>query len=123
MLGNCELIAIILTRQPDKARPFYENILGLRFVSNDPAADVFDANGTMLRVVKVSSFTPVNYTVLGWQVEDINAVIDTLKTKGIIFERFAGMSQDDRGISIFASGARVAWFKDPDGNLLSLTQF
>ena len=123
MLGTSKLIAIILTKMPDKARPYYEGILGLHFISDDPSAIVFDANGTMLRVVKVSSFTPVNYTVLGWQVEDINSVIDSLHAKGIAFERFPGMSQDERGVCIFPSGAKVAWFKDPDGNLLSLTQF
>ncbi len=123
MLGNCDLIAIVLTKQPDKARTFYENILGLRFVSDDPSAVIYNANGTMLRMVKVNSFTPVSYTVVGWQVEDINSVIDSLHAKGVAFERFSGMIQDDRGVCIFASGAKVAWFKDPDGNLLSLTQF
>ncbi len=123
MLGASALIAIVLTKEPGKARAFYEGVLGLRFVSDDPAAIVFNANGTMLRVVKVGSFAPVSYTVVGWQVPDINTVIDSLQAKGVKFERFPGMSQDDRGVSVFASGAKVAWFKDPDGNLLSLTQF
>ncbi len=123
MLGTSALIAIVLTKMPDRARSFYEGTLGLRFISNDPAAIVFDANGTMLRVAKVSSFAPVNYTVLGWQVSDINVMIDSLQAKGVKFERFPGMRQDERGVNIFPSGAKVAWLKDPDGNLLSLTQF
>ena len=102
---------------------FYHKTLGLRLLSEDQFAMAFDANGTMLRVQKVDQLRPAQYTVLGWEVPDLTRTADQLTAKGVTCERFPGMAQDDRGIWDAPSGARVAWFKDPDGNMLSLTEF
>ncbi|MDP9203777.1 MAG: VOC family protein [Gemmatimonadota bacterium] len=125
MLGTKDIVAFVPSRNPAKARAFYEGILGLRFVSEDPFALVLDANGVMVRVANVSSvdgFKPAPFTILGWLVDDIGGTIKNLNKKGVKFERFPGMEQDQLGVWSSPSGARVAWFKDPDGNVLSLTQ-
>jgi catechol 2,3-dioxygenase-like lactoylglutathione lyase family enzyme len=122
LLGAASLTAFLPTRDPARARDFYERQLGLRLVEDDAYALVFDANGTMLRIQIVDSFAPHPFTALGWQVADIDAVADALAAKGIATERYAGMDQDARGIWNAPSGARVAWFEDPDGNTLSITQ-
>jgi predicted enzyme related to lactoylglutathione lyase len=102
---------------------FYASTLGLTLISDDPFAIVFDANGTMLRVQKVQSLVPAQHTVLGWEVPDIQAETEKLTKRGVRFERYSGLPQDESGIWTTPSGAKVAWFKDPDGNILSLTQF
>lgn len=125
MLGSADLIAFVPTRDPAKARTFYEKTLGLKFVSEDPFALVFDANGVMIRIANVSSvsdFKPASFTILGWQVPNAQKAVDALTRKGVKFENFAGMKQDRSGIWDSPSGARVAWFKDPDGNTLSITE-
>jgi len=83
---------------------------------------VFDLGGVMLRVGKVPSFAPAQNTVLGWESKDIAADVDQLGAKGVVFERYPNMGQDERGIANFPTGDKVAWFKDPDGNVLSLSQ-
>jgi len=125
MLNKAELIAFVPTRDPQKARRFYEQTLGLELVSEDPFAVVIRANGVMIRIVNVSSvkeFQPFPFTILGWQVPDVENKVRELKTNGVTFERFAAMEQDDLGIWQSPSGARVAWFKDLDGNVLSVTE-
>lgn len=122
MLGTTDIIAFVPTRDSVKARAFYEGVLGLRFISDDGFALVFNANGIMIRVVKVQQFTPVQYTILGWQVTEIEKVIGSLQEKGVRFERFGFFQQDELGIWIAPSGDKVAWFKDPDGNTLSLSE-
>ncbi|HMG12896.1 MAG TPA: VOC family protein [Gemmatimonadaceae bacterium] len=125
MLGSMDIVAFVPTRNREKARPFYEKTLGLPFVSDDQFALVFDANGVMVRVVDVSSvagFQPAPFTVLGWSVGDIAKMVKGLGRKGIKFERYPGMQQDQLGIWNSPSGAKVAWFKDPDGNVLSVTE-
>ncbi len=125
MLEKAELIAFVPTRDPQKARRFYEQTLGLGFVSEDPFAVVLRANGVMIRIVNVSTvkeFHPFPFTILGWQVPNVQNTVRELASKGVLFERFAGMDQDELGIWKSPSGARVAWFKDPDGNVLSVTQ-
>jgi catechol 2,3-dioxygenase-like lactoylglutathione lyase family enzyme len=123
MLGKQTLVAFVATSDAERARAFYEETLGLSLVSNDPFALVFEANGTTIRVQKVASFAPQPFTALGWSVDDINAVVFALRQKGVSCERFPGMDQDAHGVWASPSGARVAWFKDPDGNVLSLTEF
>lgn len=123
MLNTSEIISFVATRDPARARVFYEKALGLLFVSDGPFALVFDANGTMLQVQKVEELSPARHTVLGWQVSDIRAEIEELKREGVIFEQYEGLLQDEQGVWESPSGAKVAWFKDPDGNTLSLTQF
>jgi catechol 2,3-dioxygenase-like lactoylglutathione lyase family enzyme len=122
MLNDKKIIGFIPTKDPKKARPFFEKVLGLRFVTDDKFALVFDANGTMLRVVTVKDFEPFQFTLLGWEVSDIEKVVAGLKDKGVKFERFSFMEQDKLGIWTAPGGAKVAWFKDPDGNVLSVSQ-
>lgn len=122
MLGTMDIIAFVPTTDSAKARSFYEGVLGLSFVSDDGFALVFNANGVMIRVVKAQQFTPVQYTILGWQVKEIEQVIRRLQEKGVQFERFGFFQQDELGIWIAPSGDKVAWFKDPDGNVLGVSQ-
>jgi len=123
MLGNCDIIAFVTTSNGSRARKFYEGTLGLRVVEDSPFAIEIDANGTMLRVAKAQKVTVAPYTVLGWKIADIKKSVSALAAKGVEFERYDGMGQDKLGIWKSPSGAQVAWFKDPDGNTLSLTQF
>jgi catechol 2,3-dioxygenase-like lactoylglutathione lyase family enzyme len=123
MLGNCDIIAFITTSDGKRARKFYEGTLGLRVVEDTPFALEVDAHGTMLRVAKAQKVTVAPYTVLGWKVADIKKSVSALAAKGVKFERYEGMDQDKLGIWKSPGGASVAWFKDPDGNTLSLTQF
>ena len=123
-LSTSKLMAFAATTDPAKARAFYEGVLGLRLTEDSPFALVFDANGTMLRVTTVKEHHPDPFTVLGWQVESIESVISGLESAGIEFLRFPGMNdKDPHGIWTAPSGARIAWFKDPDGNVLSVTEF
>jgi len=122
MLGSADLVAFIPSEDLERSRVFYRDVVGLALVDTNPFADVFDAAGTMVRVTKVDGFTPHGFTVLGWSVADIGADVAALADHGVTFERFAGMDQDELGIWETPGGDRVAWFKDPDGNLLSLTQ-
>lgn len=122
MLGSRHIVAFIPTRDAKKAKHFYQEVVGLRFVSEDQFAVVFDANGIMLRVTPAPEFKPHPFTVLGWQVSGIEKVVSGLQKKGAVFERYGFMKQDDLGIWSAPGGAKVAWFKDPDGNLLSVSQ-
>jgi len=123
MLNSCKIIAFLLTTDYERARHFYEGSLGLEFVSQDNFAMVLRANGNMLRVVKAQSFTPAKNTVLGWEVSDIEKVVALLVSRGIAFEKYPWV-KDERGLGIWTApnGDRVAWFKDPDGNVLSVSQ-
>jgi catechol 2,3-dioxygenase-like lactoylglutathione lyase family enzyme len=117
-----KIVAFVATKDSAKAKPFYQDKLGLKFVSDDGFALVFETAGTMLRIAKVQDFTPAGFTILGWQVDAIEKVISELAKKGVTFERFPGMAQDELGIWSAPGGTKVAWFKDPDGNILSLAQ-
>jgi len=123
MLAGADLIGFVATTDMPRARSFYEGTLGLPVTEEDPYAIAVDANGTMLRVTAVPSLSPASHTVCGWRVDDIGAAIDELAGRGVTFLRFDGMGQDDLGVWTAPSGAKVAWFNDPDGNVLSLTQF
>ena len=124
MLGDNEVMAFVATTQPEKAKAFYAEILGLRLVEDDWFAIVFSAGGTTLRIQKVKEFSPLPFTVLGWKVADLKQTVEGLSKKGVTLERYPGMQQDDAGIWTTPDGAgKVCWFKDPDGNTLSLTQF
>ena len=123
MLANAKVMAFIATAQPETAKAFYQQLLGLRLVADTPFALVFDAGGTELRVQKVQGVSTAPYTALGWAVPDIAAAVRRLAGAGIAFERYVGLAQDAAGIWTTPDGAQVAWFKDPDGNTLSLTQF
>jgi len=123
MLGASSLMAFVATKDPPRARSFYETTLGLLVIADDPFAIVLDANGTMLRIQKVQEVMPAPYTALGWRVPDIRSAVQGLGEKGVTFERFGSFPQNELGIWTADDGTKVAWFKDPDGNLLSLTQF
>lgn len=122
MLAKQNLMAFVATQRAADALVFYRDVLGLRFVSDDPFALVFESGSVTLRIQKVQAHAPLPYTALGWQVQNIAVEVAELTTKGARFERFPGMDQDESGVWNSPSGARVAWFKDPDGNVLSLTQ-
>ena len=122
MLALNKIVAFVATKDFAKARPFYQDKLGLKLVSEDGFALVFDIDGTMLRIAKVKDFTPAGFTILGWEVEGIEKSVSELVEKGVTFERFPGLTQDGLGIWSAPGGAKVAWFKDPDGNILSLSQ-
>ena len=123
MLDAADVIAFVGTARPDAAVAFYRDALGLPLVADDPFALVFDAHGVMLRVTKVAAVDPAPYTVLGWCVPDIRAAVEALGGRGVVFARYPGMTQDELGIWTSPSGAKIAWFRDPDGNVLSLTEF
>ena len=122
MLGRTNLVAVVPISEPDIARGFYEGILGLRFVKDDGFALVFDANGTMLRLSKMKQVTPAQFSVLGWQVSGIENVVRDLGKRGVHFEIFGFFKQDELGIWTAPNGDKVAWFKDPDGNTLSVSE-
>ena len=123
MLETCKVMTFVPAKDPAKARWFYEEVLGLTFVADEPYALVFDLNGIMLRIQKVADMSPGDYTTLGWQVGDIETTVRGLAERGVTFERYEGLPQDQLGIwSVPGAKAKVAWFKDPDGNTLSVTQ-
>ena len=122
MLSQQNLRAFIPTVDPPKAKVFFQDLLGLTLLSEDNFAMEFNANGTILRIVTVGPFTPYPFTVLDWQVEDIRAEMAELTQKGLSFERFGFFEQDNFGVWTAPGGTQVAWFKDPDGNTLSLSQ-
>jgi catechol 2,3-dioxygenase-like lactoylglutathione lyase family enzyme len=123
MLGTAKIVAFAAVSDVARANEFYGGVLGLKLVEETPFALVFDANGTMLRVTPVPKLVVAPYTVLGWDVEDIAATVQTLKKAGVKCERYPGLEQDELGIWKSPSGAQIAWFKDPDGNTLSVTEF
>jgi len=124
MLGAQPIVALVATTQPDAAQAFYQDVLGLSLTSRDGFALVFDAGGTALRVAIVDKLQPQPFTILGWIVPDIAATARQLTERGVRFNRYdgMGMQQDELGIWRSPSGAQVAWFPDPDGNTLSITQ-
>jgi catechol 2,3-dioxygenase-like lactoylglutathione lyase family enzyme len=122
-LAGADLMAFAATSDLAAARAFYERGLGLPLSGQSPIAITFDCGGTTLRVALVEKPVIAPYTVLGWTVADMAATVRDLAGRGIDFERFDGVEQDELGIWSAPGGALVAWFKDPDGNLLSLTQF
>lgn len=125
MLESADVVAFVPTRDPAKSRAFYQQTLGLKFVSEDPFALVFEANGVTIRIANVStvkSFKPAAFTILGFHVSNAETTVKQLSKKGVVFERYEGMDQDPLGIWDSPSGARIAWFKDPDGNILSIAE-
>ena len=122
MLGSTNIVAFVPTKDSEKARAFYEGLLGLSFVKDDGFALVLDANGIMIRVAKVKDFTPAQFTILGWQVTEIENMVRELQKRGVRFEIFGFFKQDELGIWTAPTGGKVAWFKDPDGNILSVSQ-
>lgn len=123
MLEHPKITAFIPTTKPGQSKQFYQDSLGLKLVSEDEYALEFHGNGTILRITTVPTFEPYPFTVLGFKIENIESQVESLVSKGIKFERFEFMNQDAHGIWTSPSKAKVAWFKDPDGNLVSLTEY
>ena len=119
-LSSADVVAFVATTDKGRAREFYEGVLGFRVVHDDDFACVVDANGTSLRITAVEERAGAEYTVLGWSVGDLEATIDELVDRGVVFLHYDGIEQDERGVWVTPVGVRVAWFKDPDGNTLSL---
>lgn len=122
MLGSTNIVAFVPIKNAEKARAFYESVLGLRFVKDDGFALVFEANGIMIRAAKMNDFTPAQFTILGWQVSGIENMVQALQSKGVHFEVFGFFKQDELAIWTAPTGDKVAWFKDPDGNMLSVSE-
>ena len=116
-------VLFLATANAERSRAFYEGLLGLEFVADEWPALVFRVGDRMLRIQKVDEVYTAPYTALGWSVLDIRKVVQDLRAAGVVFRRYEGMNQDGDGIWHAPSGAFVAWFQDPDGHVLSLTQF
>jgi catechol 2,3-dioxygenase-like lactoylglutathione lyase family enzyme len=122
-LGRFNIVGFVPIVDVPRAKDFYSNTLGLRLVMEEPPfALVYDANGIQIRLGMNKELPPAHGTVLGWQVPEIGAVVQDLARAGVKFERFEGMNQDEAGVWTSPTGAKVAWFKDPDGNILSLSE-
>lgn len=122
MLASAPIVAFLATTDAARARAFFEGVLGLRVVEESGFALVLDAHGTTLRVQRVEALTPHPFTSLGWTPADLDATVRDLAARGVVFERYGSLEQDALGIWTAPGGAaRVAWFKDPDGNVLSLS--
>ena len=122
MLNASKIIGFVPTRDATKAKEFYVGQLGLTFVSEDEYALVLNANGNMVRVIKAKDSKPVQYTVLGWEVSQIENVAAELKNRGIAFEQYPFIQDKELGIWIAPNGDKIAWFRDPDGNVLSVSE-
>ena len=122
MVTGGTLVAFVATANPERSHAFYEGVLALTRVDATPFANVYAGGGTPLRVTVVPGVRPPPYTVLGWEVPDISTAIATLTERGVEFKRYTAFAQDEMGVWTTPEGARVAWFQDPDGNLLSLTE-
>jgi catechol 2,3-dioxygenase-like lactoylglutathione lyase family enzyme len=122
MLSSEKLVSFVSTTNADHARAFFRDKLGLRLVSEDGFALVFESGGAPLRVTLAKEVKAAPYTVLGWDVKDLRATVRALKQAGVTCEIFGFFKQDDLGIWTAPNGDQVAWFKDPDGNVLSVSQ-
>lgn len=122
MLALGKIVGFVLTNDYDKARAFYEGALGCEVVSLDQFALVVTLGGHQIRIVNAADFTPLRSTVLGWEVSDIEAVADWLANRGVAFDKYPFVQDKERGIWTAPGGSKVAWFKDPDGNVLSISQ-
>ncbi|HLI94008.1 MAG TPA: VOC family protein [Puia sp.] len=122
MLADQDIMAFVPTTDPVRGRAFYEGVLGLKVTDEDPYGIMFDANGTRLRMSVVGELVPAPYTILSWVVKDVRSVVRALQGKGVAFERYGFMEQDEWGVWRSPEGAQIAWFKDPDGNTLSVAE-
>lgn len=122
MLGNAKITALVGTMKADAAKAFYGDILGLKFIGDDTYAMVFEGKNARVRVSRVPAVAPAAYAVLAFEVDDIAAAVDGLTAKGVVFARFGFFVQDARGVWTAPDGTKVAWFHDPDLNLLSVVQ-
>jgi catechol 2,3-dioxygenase-like lactoylglutathione lyase family enzyme len=122
MLAASKLIGFVPTKDSKRSREFYEGKLAFQFVSDDQFALVMQAGDSMIRIAKAGNFTPAQYTVMGWEVTEIEAMVKWLNGRGVVFEKYSFVQDRELGIWTTPNGDKVAWFKDPDGNVLSLSQ-
>ena len=123
MRSSAKLVAFVPSTDLDRSRRFYEDVLEMTVVHADDFAVVVDSGGVTVRITNVGpELRAQPFTVLGWQVDDIRGEIAGLVSRGVEFLRFDGMDQDEEGIWTTPDAAQIAWFEDPDGNTLSLTQ-
>lgn len=122
MLGKSNIVGFVPITDGARAREFYEGKLGLRFVKDDGFAVVFEGNNARLRAVKMKEVKSLHFTILGWEVKTIEQAVTSLRERGVHFETFGFFKQDELGIWTAPSGDKVAWFKDPDGNILSISE-
>lgn len=122
MLASGKLIGFVPTKDSKRAREFYEGKLGFQFVSDDQFALVVQAGKSTIRIAKAKDFKPAQYTVMGWEVADVEAMVKWLNGRGVTFEKYPFVEDRELGIWTTPNGDKVAWFKDPDGNVLSLSQ-
>lgn len=123
ILPDARLMGFVASAKPEEAKQFYGEMLGLSFISEDQFALAFAVSqNQMLRIQKMPQFQPQPFTVFGWQVDDISVAVTELAARGVKFEQYGFPFQDVRGIATFENGDQVAWFKDPDGNTLSIAQ-
>jgi catechol 2,3-dioxygenase-like lactoylglutathione lyase family enzyme len=122
MLSEADVTPFLASTDLQRARTFFEGVLGLKVSSVDSYALELATSGGSLRVALVQELRCAPYTVLGWNVGDIRAVVQGLGERGVTFKRYPGMTQDELGIWAAPSGSRIAWFEDPDGNVLSVAQ-
>jgi catechol 2,3-dioxygenase-like lactoylglutathione lyase family enzyme len=122
MLSSGKMVGFLFITDYDKARAFYEGKLGFEFVSLDQFALVMKIGGHTVRIVKLPNFTPAQGTVLGWEVADIQSVATWLTQQGVTPEKYPFAQDRELGIWTTPNGDKVAWFKDPDGNVLSVSQ-
>ena len=122
MLASARMVGFVATKDYDQARAFYEGKLGFDFVSLDQFALVVSVGGHKIRIAKIPNFTPLQGTILGWEVSDIDAAATWLRDRGVPTEKFPFVQDRELGIWTAPNGDKVAWFKDPDGNILSVSQ-
>ena len=123
MLASSRLQTIVWTSRISAAEKFYSEVLGLPLKGKSHGALIYDVGGSDLRVSPVPETQPSAHTVLGFAVPNLRATVELLKERGVNLERIAGISHDSTGILTTPEGAKVAWFRDPDGNLLSAVQY
>lgn len=122
MLGSSTITVLVGTAKPEIAKVFYGDVLGLKFISEDQFAAIFEGKNLRIRVSTTPAVVPAPYAVLAFDVADMNAAVDGLTAKGVVFARFGFLPQDAKGVWSAPDGTKVAWFHDPDLNLLSIVQ-
>jgi catechol 2,3-dioxygenase-like lactoylglutathione lyase family enzyme len=122
MLASATITALVGTMKPEAAKAFYQDVLGLKFITDDSYAMIFEGKNARVRVSRVPGVTPAAYAVLAFTVDDIEKAVDGLTAKGVVFARFGFFVQDAKGVWTAPDGTKVAWFHDPDLNLLSVVQ-
>ena len=122
MLAPAKMVGFVPTSDYERARAFYEGKLGFQFVSLDQYALVMKVGGHTVRISKIPDFTPRQGTILGWEVENIESAATWPRDRGVTLEKYPFVQDRELGIWTTSTGEKVAWFKDPDGNILSVSQ-